>query len=204
MRDTTLDSTTAIGIASKAPESGHALADALSDLGDDLLARLTPLVYDQLRAIAHRQRRGERADLTLSTTDLVHDSYVRLAAGSGLATDDGAQLLAVASVTMRRVLIEHARRHQALNRGGTLQRVSFDEASLAADDVSERLLALNEALTRLAVADRRLARVVECRYFGGLTEDETACALGITARTVRRDWVKAKGWLFRELRDLDP
>lgn len=198
----TLDRTTAVGNAPNPPESGHALADALSDPGDDLLARLTPLVYEQLRAIARRHRRGERPDLTLSTTDLLHDSYVRLAAGSGLASGDGAHLLAAASVTMRRVLIEHARRHQALKRGGTLQRVSFDEATLAADEVSERLLALEEALTHLAVLDVRLARVVECRYFGGLTEDETACALGVTARTVRRDWVKAKGWLFRELRDL--
>jgi RNA polymerase sigma factor (TIGR02999 family) len=190
-----------LGSAPNPSESGHALHATLSPPGGDLLARLTPLVYEQLRGIARRQRRHERPDLTLSTTDLVHDGYVRLAASSVLAVDDGVQLLAAASVAMRRVLIEHARRHHALKRGGELQRVSFDETTVAGADVSDQLLALDEALARLAALDARLARVVECRYFGGLTEDETACALGITARTVRRDWVKAKGWLFRELRD---
>ena len=201
MRGSTLDPPAAFGSASNPPESGQALDDALSAPSGDLLARLTPRVYEQLRGIARRQRRRERGDLTLSTTDLVHDGYVRLA-GSGLAAGDGRQLLAAAAVAMRRVLIEHARRHHALKRGGALQRVSLDEATLAASAVSDRLLALDEALIRLATRDRRLARVVECRYFGGLTEDETADALGITARTVRRDWVKAKGWLFRELRDV--
>jgi RNA polymerase sigma factor (TIGR02999 family) len=202
VRGSTLDPPAAFGSAPNPPQSGHALDDTLSAPSGDPLAYLTPLVYAQLRAIARRQRRYERADLTLSTTDLVHDGYVRLAAGSGLAAGDERQLLAAASVAMRRVLIEHARRHHALKRGGALQRVSLDEATLAAAGVSDRLLALDEALGRLTVLDARLAHVVECRYFGGLTEDETAAALGVTARTVRRDWVKAKGWLFRELHDV--
>jgi RNA polymerase sigma factor, TIGR02999 family len=202
VRGSTVDPPAAFGSAPNPPQSGHALDAALAAPGGDLLARLTPLVYEQLRGIAHRQRRHERVDLTLSTTDLVHDGYVRLAAGSGLAADDASQLLAVASVAMRRVLIEHARRHHALKRGGALQRVSLDEATIAAADVSDRLLALDDALARLTTLDARLAQVVECRYFGGLTEEETARALGVTARTVRRDWVKAKGWLFRELRDV--
>jgi RNA polymerase sigma factor (TIGR02999 family) len=198
-----VESTSAIENASKPPEGGHACLDVLESGDDDLLGRITPLVYEQLRRIARRQRRGERADLTLSTTDLVHDSYVRLSAGQVMA-EDPAHLLGIASVAMRRVLIEHARRHQALRHGGGQQRVSLDETTLAADQASEQLLALNDALSRLAALDERLARVVECRYFGGLTDDDTATALGVTARTVRRDWVKAKGWLYRELSDVSP
>jgi RNA polymerase sigma factor (TIGR02999 family) len=110
------------------------------------------------------------------------------------------QFLGAASAAMRRILIDYARRHQAAKRGGGVGVVSLDDAVTAADESSDMLVALDDALTRLAEADDRLAKVVECRYFGGLTEQETAEALKVTERTVRRDWVKAKKWLYRELR----
>ena len=110
------------------------------------------------------------------------------------------RFLAVAATAVRRALVEHARRRDAAKRGGGQRPVTLDEEAARRRRAARRmLLALDEALTRLAALDARLARVVECRYFGGLTEDETAAALGVTARTVRRDWVKARGWLYREL-----
>lgn len=180
-------------------QSGHPLPDSGS--GRDQLDELLPLVYDELRRMAHAQLRRERPGHTLSTTDLVHDAYVKLAEQSGVARESGPSFFAIASVAMRRVLIEYARRHQAAKRGGGRKPVTLDESTIASDESSETLLALDDALTRLATLDERMARVVECRYFGGLTEDETARALGVTARTVRREWVKAKAWLYRALRD---
>ncbi len=159
------------------------------------------LVYDELRRAAHTALRGERPDHTLSTTALVHEAYLRLADQARVAPVDDAHFFGVAVTAMRRVLIESARRRQALKRGGGSPALSLDESVVGADDRSEALLALDDALTRLATLNARLARVVECRYFGGLTEDETAALLQVTPRTVRRDWVKAKGWLYRELND---
>lgn len=165
------------------------------------LDELLPLVYDELRRMAHLQLRRERPGHTLSTTDLVHDAYVKFSGQRGVAWAVGPSFFAMASVAMRRVLIEYARRHNAAKRGAGLQPISLDESAVAADDSSETLIALDDALTRLAALDPRMARVVECRYFGGLTEDETARALGVTERTVRRDWVKAKAWLYRALHE---
>lgn len=197
------------------PDDGSASADAPSsndardiagrdalagdDAGRGQLDALLPLVYEELRQMAHAQLRRERPGHTLSTTDLVHDAYVKLAGEGGVARAMGPSFFAVASVAMRRVLIEYARRHHAAKRGGGVDPVSLDESTIAADDSSETLLALDDALTRLAAVDARMAQVVECRYFGGLTEEETARALDVTARTVRRDWVKAKAWLYQTL-----
>jgi RNA polymerase sigma factor (TIGR02999 family) len=166
----------------------------------DALDRLLPLVYDELRRIAHRELRRERRDHTLSTTDVVHEAYLKLIDHQRVTSGEQVRFLAVAATAVRRALVEHARRRDAAKRGGGQRPVTLDEEAFAVGDGgSEDLLSLDEALTRLAALDERLARVVECRYFGGLTEDETAAALGVTARTVRRDWVKARGWLFREL-----
>lgn len=169
------------------------------DDGDAATERLLPIVYEELRRMAHRQLRSERSDHTLNTTGLVHEAYLRLATPHGLQWADRAHFFAVAARAMRRVLIDHARRYHADKRPGSRQRVPLDEANLALDDRAEGLLALDEALDRLARLDERQSRVVECRFFGGMTEEETAAALGVTTRTVRRDWVKAKGWLFQEL-----
>ena len=166
------------------------------------LDRLVPLVYDELRRIAHRELQRERLDHTLSTTEVVHEAYLKLLDHARVAPGEQVRFLAIAATAVRRALIEHARRRDALKRGGGQRVLTLDEDLLPDDEGSERLLVLDEALNRLAELDERLARVVECRYFGGLTEAETAAALGVTARTVRRDWVKAKGWLYRELHGL--
>jgi len=163
--------------------------------------RLFPLVYDELRRIAHRQLGRERTDHTLGTTALVHEAYLKLVDQTRAQLVDRAHFFAVASRAMRRILVDYARRHRAVKRGGAQAPVSLDETTIVADQRAETLVALDEALTRLAAVDERLSQVVECRFFGGLTEAETAEALGVTARTVRRDWVKAKGWLSHALRE---
>jgi len=169
--------------------------------GDQALERLLPLVYDDLRRIAHRQLGGERAGHTVSTTALVHEAYLRLVDRHDVEWHDRAHFLGVAAQAMRRVLVDYARQHRAAKRGGALQQVPLGDAMLVVEQRADMLLALDETLTRLATLDERLSRVVECRFFGGLTEDETAEALGVTARTVRRDWIKARGWLHQELTD---
>jgi RNA polymerase sigma factor (TIGR02999 family) len=165
------------------------------------LDSLLPLVYGELRRMAHAHLGRERSGHTLSTTDLVHEAYVRLASRKDVAMERS-QFLRVASSSMRRILIDYARQHQAEKRGGGVTPVTLEDSLISADESSDMLVALDEALTRLGDVDARLADVVECRYFGGLTEEETAEALGVTARTVRRDWTKAKEWLYRDLGDL--
>ena len=189
----------------------HAITDALAALraGDaGAMDRLVPLVYAELARIAHRQLGLEATGHTLSTTALVHEAYLRLVDQTRAQWADRAHFFSVAAHSMRRVLVDHARRHRAARRGGAHRRhVSLealdaaDAASLAAGDRADILVAMDEALAQLATLDPRQARVVECRFFGGLTEAETAEALGVTARTVTRDWVKARGWLYQALRD---
>jgi|tagenome__1003787_1003787.scaffolds.fasta_scaffold20894770_2 RNA polymerase sigma factor (TIGR02999 family) len=164
----------------------------------EAMDRVFQLVYRELRRIASRQLRGERGDHTLSTTGLVHETYLKLANQSRVQWQDRAQFYRAAAGAMRRILIDYARRYLAERRGGGLRRVTLDEEATAAER-GETMLAVDEALEGLAALDRRLSQVVECRYFGGLTEEETADALGITARTVRRDWAKARSWLYLEL-----
>ena len=166
---------------------------------EDALARLVPVVYEELRRIARRQLRNERTGHTLTTTALVHESYLKLAEQTRAAFQDRTHFLAVASQAMRRILIDYARGHRAARRGGDQQRVDLEDATVAAVEQSESLIALHEALERLEQLDPRQCRVVECRFFGGMTEEETAAALGVTDRTVRRDWLKAKSWLYAEL-----
>lgn len=163
--------------------------------------RLFPLVYEELRRIAHRQLRREHRDHTLGTTALVHEAYLKLVDQTRAQLTDRAHFFAVAARAMRRILVDYARRHRALKRGRAPARVSLSDAALIAEQRADTLVALDEALTRLAEVDDRLSLVVECRFFGGLTEEETAEALAVTSRTVRRDWAKAKGWLFQALRE---
>ena len=175
----------------------------LESVGGDreALDRLFPLVYDQLRRIAHRELGRGRSDHTLATTEVVHEAYLRMVNQGSVARTDRARFLGVAAIAMRRIVIEYVRRNRAQKRGGGRRPLSLDESAIPVpgNDRSELLPELDEALTRLAALDARLARVVECRYFGGLTEEETADALAITSRTVRRDWVKARAWLYAEL-----
>ena len=165
----------------------------------DAAERLMPLVYEELRRAARRQRRGGREDDTLTTTALVHEAYLRLVDQTRADWHDRGHFFAVASIAMRQILVDHARERLALKRGGALRRVDLDENVVAGEEQSQSLLELDEALGDLARLDPRLVSVVECRFFGGLTEEETAQTLGVTARTVRRDWTKAKALLYARL-----
>lgn len=183
---------------SRGPATGllHGAARGERAALDDLF----PLVYEELRRVSHRALRNEPAGHTLGTTGLVHEAYLRLIEQRSADIEDRRYFFALAARAMRQVLIDYARRQHAEKRGGGDRPLSLDENVGALDIRAEVLLALDEALERLGELERRLAQVVECRFFAGLTEDETADVLGVTARTVRRDWVKAKGWLYGELR----
>jgi RNA polymerase sigma factor (TIGR02999 family) len=160
--------------------------------------RLFPLVYDELRRMAHGQLQRERPGHTLGTTGLIHETYLKLVDQTRVQWRDRGHFFRVASWAMRRILVDYARRYRALRRGGGLERIQIDE-ELAGAERGDTLVALDEALERLATVSERLSRVVECRYFGGLTAEETAEALGVSSRTVERDWVKARAWLYLEL-----
>lgn len=168
----------------------------------DALNRLVPLIYDDLHEIAHYHLRAERPSHTLNTTAIVHEAYVRLAGISSPSWRDRAHFLAISSRVIRHILIDYERRRMAEKRGGDMVRVPLNE-DLAEDDSdagSVEFLALDAALCELARHDPRLEQVVECRFFGGLTGRETAEVLGISSRTVERDWVRARAYLRRALR----
>ena len=162
---------------------------------------LFPLVYERLRSIARRQLRGERTGHTLATTDLVHEAYVALVRIERVSWTDRAHFLAVAARAMRRVLINHANARVAHKRGGRQQRTDLDVDALAAWAPDEQILALDEALRRLEERNERYGRIVECRFFAGMSIEETATALRISPATVKRDWLLARAWLHRELGD---
>lgn len=163
------------------------------------LDRLVPAVYDELRAIARRQLAARGPGNTLSTTELVHEAYLKLLEQERVTWQDGKHLVALTSLVMRHVLVDRARARLAEKRDGHRQRVTLDAELIAAEDQPEAMLQLNDAIERLALVDPRLARVVDCRFFGGLTDDEIAQALDVTRRTVQRDWVKARLLLRRAL-----
>jgi len=169
-----------------------------------VLDQLMPLVYDELRCLAHRHLRRERADHTLQTTALVHEAYLNLINQDRVRWQNRAHFFAIASRVMRRILLMHARKKQALKRGGEHTHVSIDEVPVISDENPEEVIALDDALSRLGALDERLARVVECRYFGGLTVKETAAALDVSSATVKRDWRVAKAWLYRALHSTSP
>jgi RNA polymerase sigma factor (TIGR02999 family) len=162
--------------------------------------RLMPVVYAELRRLARQYLQRERGDHTLQPTALVHEAYLRLAGQKNMQWANRAQFFAVSAQLMRRILVDHARGHVAKKRGGHAEKIELDDAILPPEERAENLLALDEALTQLATMDARKSRVVELRFFGGLTVDETAEAMGLNAATVRRDWTFAKAWLHRTLR----
>ncbi|HEX8385795.1 MAG TPA: ECF-type sigma factor [Rubricoccaceae bacterium] len=194
------------------PDVTRLLVD-LSSGNREAADRLFPLVYGELLRLARERLRHERDGHSLATVDLVHEAYLRLVDGATVGWQDRAHFFAVASSVMRRLLVDWARARRAAKRGGDRQPLSLDAApgggpdgagavlldSVAAPVRDETLLELDEALTRLAVRSDRQARVVECRYFGGLTIEETAEALDVSPSTVKDDWRLARAWLYREI-----
>ena len=181
---------------------GARAPDVLTELrsrAQHSLDQVVALTYQELRAIAHRRLAARGPGGTLSTTGLVHEAYLKLVDQSRAGWQDLAHFRALASLAMRHVLVDRARERSALKRGGVRQQITLDDEVTALEDQAEMLLQLNDALERLATVDPRLAQVVDCRFFGGLTEQETAEALGLTTRTVQRDWVKARVLLRRLL-----
>ena len=159
------------------------------------LDRLVPLVYDELRRLARSYMRQERADHTLQTTALIHEAYLRLIDAREVRLENRTHFFAVAARLMRQILVDFARTRGYQKRGGDVRQVSLDEALIIGQPRDEELLALDEALSALAQTDERKSRVVELRFFGGLTEAETAEALQVSPETIRRDWRLAKSWL---------
>jgi RNA polymerase sigma factor (TIGR02999 family) len=168
--------------------------------GDDaVLAELTPLVYEELRRLAHRQMGAERTGHTLQTTALVSEAYLRLADQTNPRWQNRAHFFAVAARAMRQILVSYARSQRAEKRGGGALKIELDEAALVSPEESKQIVDLHEALETLATLDSRKAQVVELKYFGGLNYDEMAEVLKISRITVRRDWEFAKVWLYTEL-----
>jgi RNA polymerase sigma factor (TIGR02999 family) len=173
--------------------------EVLHSRRSDTLDQLMPVVYEELRAIARRQLARRAPGGTLSTTGLVHEAYLKLVDQSRVTWRDRAHFFALAAVAMRHVLVDRARARLATKREGALERITLDHIQIAGADQAEVLLELSDAIDRLATVEPRLARVVDCRFFGGLDEEEIAEALGVTVRTVQRDWSKARMLLRRAL-----
>jgi len=178
------------------PEITRLLA-GLHDGRPDALNALFPLVYADLRDLARRQLRGARG--TLNTTAVVHEAYLRFAANEGVTAKDRAHFFALAARAMRQIVIDHARRHLAKKRGGGAARTELGDAVVAVESRAGELLDLHAALARMETLDARLGRVVELRFFAGLSVEEAAEALDVSPITVKRDWRKAKAFLYREL-----
>jgi RNA polymerase sigma factor (TIGR02999 family) len=179
-----------------APGDVTRLLEAVIAGDSQALDRLVPLVYEDLRRVAHRQLDREGGGHTLQTTALIHEAYIKLASGGGMSATSRAHFLAIAARAMRQVLVDYARRRKAAKRGGGVISVTLGDEGRTPDTSAEDLLALDEALSQL---DPRQRQVIECRFFGGMEEKDIAEALGVSERTVRRDWVKARAWLYLEL-----
>jgi RNA polymerase sigma factor (TIGR02999 family) len=175
------------------------LLHELGDGDDDALDQLFSLVYDELLDLAHMQRLRWQGEHTLNTTALVHEAYERLSGGD-LDLENRKHFMRVAAKAMRYVLLDHARAKSRQKRGGDQQRVPFDEALSVSYEEAEELIELDNALQRLEENNERQSAVVECRFFAGMTIDETAAVLDVSAATVKRDWRMARAWLYREMR----
>ena len=171
---------------------------AWSDGDRAALDHLTPIVYDELHRLAQRYMKGERPGHSLQTTALVNEAYMRLVDYKSMKWQNRAHFFAVSAQLMRRILVDHARRHN-LKRGGDILHVSLDETAMVGSERAADLVALDDAMNRLAKLDPRKVQVVEMRFFGGLSVEETAEILKVSAVTVMRDWSTAKAWLYREL-----
>ncbi len=181
----------------------HEITRLLQQLGSgdrQVVDRLLPLVYDQLHAMAHQQRLRWQGENTLNTTALVHEAYLRLAEGAELDLESRLHFLRVAARAMRYILLDHAKAKRRQKRGGDQQRGPFEEALAVSEEEAEELILLDAALQRLEEINLRQSQIVECRFFGGMTIEETARVLGVSAPTVKRGWTMARAWLYREMR----
>jgi len=176
---------------------------ALSGGNPEAWDELMPIVYDELKQLAHRHLARERTGHTLSTTALVHEAYLKLINVDRVEWHDRTHFFAMASRAMRRILIDYARTRNREKRGGGLARVPLDDAFQVAEERAEDLIALDEALSRLEAVNERQCRVVEYRFFGGMSLQETADALGVSVASVKRDWALCRAWLNQELGSLD-
>jgi len=167
------------------------------------LDRLIPLVHQELRRLAHHYLKQERHEHTLQTTALVNEAYLKLVDHKGMQWQNRAHFFAVAAQAMRRILVDHARTRDALKRGGGLVMTNLDEAAALVDTQAADLLALNDALDQLAHLDARKSRIIELRYFGGMTFEETAEVIGLSPTTVNREWKSAKTWLLKTMSQQD-
>ena len=183
----------------RSPAAVASLVDGARQGDEQALATLVPIVYDELRRLAASYLRRERPGQTLQATALVHDVYLRLLQDSRLSWQNRAHFFGIAARSMRQILIERARARHAAKRGGDRVRVTFEPGLIVAAGDSIDVEALDDALTRLAAQDPELARVVEVRFFGGLSIEETAETMGISPATVKRRWTLAKAWLARDL-----
>lgn len=169
--------------------------------GKKVYDELYPLIYEELRKLAYMRMRREAADHTLSKTELVHEAYLKMIDQTQTDFSNRSHFLAIASRCMRQILIDYARKKNAKKRGGKQKDLTYiDELSNAQNYKAKELIDIDEALTRLAQLNQRLSDVVEMRFFGEMTIDETAEALGVSKSTVKRDWIKARGWLYKELK----
>jgi RNA polymerase sigma factor (TIGR02999 family) len=175
------------------------LLNAYARGDESAFGRVVPLVYNELRRIARNHLRRAQRGATLDTTGLVHEAYLKLAGQQGAKLENRGHFLAVSACAMRQVIIDHARARAAGKRGGGIQPLPLDEALVAGKQQAEWLLDLNRVLERLRERDERLARTVECRFFAGLSEEETAEALGVSLRTAQRNWKRARAWIHAEL-----
>jgi len=176
----------------------------LSEGDQNALAELMPLIYNELHRLASSCLRRERPDHTLQTTALVHEAYLRLVDQREAQWKGRDHFLAVAAQAMRRILVDYARRHKAAKRGGPLPRLSLEEAVAVSEEQSENLLLLDRLLTRLASIDPQEVQIIELRFFGGLSVEETARVMGISPTTVKREWSVAKKWLARQMQNAKP
>jgi len=176
------------------------LLSALKQGDDAAAARLMPLIYDELRRLAGSYMRRERTDHTLQATALVHEAYLKLVEQRSTDWQNRAHFFGVAAQLMRRILVDHARGHTRQKRGGEHAKVSLDEALVFAEQQADEVLAVDDSLNQLAKMDPRQARVVELRFFGGLSVEETADVLGVSPKTIKREWSVAKAWLTADLK----
>jgi RNA polymerase sigma-70 factor (ECF subfamily) len=177
------------------------LLKKLAGGNQEAASELIPVVYQELHRLADRHLRHERRGHTLQATALVHEAYIKLVAQRNTDWQSRAHFFAVASNLMRRILVDYARRQLRAKRGGRPTQLSLDDVVLLSPDRPDRMLALDECLTRLEKMDARQGRIVELRYFGGLTVEEAAEILGVSSTTIRREWTSAKAWLYGELKE---